>query len=363
MQGAGKLPTLMALVGVLYGSSGLPVQMVLSQSEQYLAFCVSALGTMAGMTLVILCADQLHAAVVSCGQATRERLRFWITYLGGVVACAIGLYQGSAPLFTGSVKPTIPAAALLAAIALGLWCGAQSRQFAPSFRVWRRCALILGMVLSLRGVSLPQTTLVVYGSLALMGLLLVWPVHWPGWAALVLVAVSTLYHGSYAAGVMRQSVALPVAHATALIGLLAFLFLVTCSHAEQQRPGTVVVRLCGLSIAMLAMLWRLAEHQQWAAEKVAADAAMGMVRLPVLSILLLLVALVLWPRKRRFRPATAAKAVPIHWALVLVALFTVSVAGARVRNPFHTARAPNRSRRTTHRGDVAHGYLPGIQSG
>jgi len=70
------------------------------------------------------------------------------------------------------------------------------------------CALILGMVMSLGGVSLPQTTLVVYGSLALMGLLLVWPVHWPGWTALVLVAVSTLYHGSYAAGVLRQSVAL-----------------------------------------------------------------------------------------------------------------------------------------------------------
>jgi len=38
--------------------------------------------------------------------------------------------------------------------------------------------------------------------------------------------------------------------------------------------------------------------------------------------------------------ATAEKAVPIHWGLVLVALFTFSVAGVRVRNPFHTPRAP-----------------------
>jgi hypothetical protein len=67
---------------------------------------------------------------------------------------------------------------------------------------------------------------------------------------------------------------------------------------------------------------------------------MGFVRLPVLSILLLLVALVLWPRKRRFRPARAEKGAPLHWGLVLLALFTVSVAGVRVRNPFHTARVP-----------------------
>jgi hypothetical protein len=30
----------------------------------------------------------------------------------------------------------------------------------------------------------------------------------------------------------------------------------------------------------------------------------------------------------------------MHWCLVLVALFTVSVAGIRVRNPFYTPRAP-----------------------
>ena len=338
--GRGTLPTLMALVGVLYGSSGLPVQMVLSQSEQYLAICASALGTMAGMTLVILCADQLHAAVVSCGQDTRERLRFWITYLGGVVVCAIGLYQGIAPLFTGSVKPTMPAAALLAAIALGLWCGTQPRPVRFVLPSLAGCALILGMVLSLRGVSLPQTTLVVYGSLALVGLLLVWPVRRPGWAALVLVAVSSLYHGFHAAGVLRESVALPVAQATALMALVAFLFLVTYSHAEQQRLGTVVVRLCGLSIAVLAVSWRLVEYRQWVGEELAADATMGFVRLPALLILLLLAALVLWPRKRRFRPATAEKGVPLHWGLVLLALLTVSVAGVRVRNPFHAARAP-----------------------
>ena len=139
---------------------------------------------------------------------------------------------------------------------------------------------------------------------------------------------------------LRESVALPVAQATALSGLLAFLFLVTYGHAEQQRPGNVAVRLFGLSIALLAVLWRLAEYRQWAGEELAADATMGFVRLPVLSILLLLVALVLWPRKRRFRPATAEKGVPLHWGLVLVALFTVSVAGVRVRNPFHAPTAP-----------------------
>jgi len=338
--GRWTVPALTTLMGVLYGGSGLPVQMVLSRSEQHLAFLFSALGTTAGLALVILCAGQLRAAVAGCGGRTRERLRFWIAYLGGVAACAIGLYQGTAPLFVGGVTPTVPLVALLAAIALGAWCGAQSgpvRSFLPGVA---GCAVIVGMVLSLRGTSLPQTTLAVYGSLALVGLLLVWPLRWPGWAVLVLVAVYSFYHGCHAAGILRESVALPVAQATALIVLLVFLFLVARHYAGQRPPGGVAIRVIGLTTALLAVLWRLAEYRQWMGEEVAAEATMGLFRLPVLSIVLVLVALMMWPRKRRFRPATAEKTVPMHWGLVLVALFTFSVAGVRVRNPFHTPRAP-----------------------
>ena len=338
--GRWTVPALMTLMGVLYGGSGLPVQMVLSRSEQQLAFLFSALGTTAGLALVILCAGQLRAAVAGCGRRTRERLQFWIAYLGGVAACAIGLYQGTAPLFVGGVTPTVPLVAVLAAIALGAWCGAQSRPVRSFLPGVAGCAVIVGMVLSLRGTSLPQTTLAVYGSLALVGLLLVWPLRLPGWAVLVLVAVYSFYHGCHAAGILRESVALPVAQATALTVLLVFLFLVSCHYAGQRPPGGVALRVFGLTTALLAVLWRLAEYRQWMGEEVAAEATMGLFRLPVLSIVLVLVALVVWPRKRRFRPATAEKAIPMHWGLVLVALFTFSVAGVRVRNPLHTQRAP-----------------------
>jgi hydrogenase/urease accessory protein HupE len=280
------LAVLMALVGVLSGGDGLPVQMVLSRSEQQIALIFSALGTMAGLALVILCTGRLHAAVAIWGQNVLVRWRFWVAYLGGVAACAIGLYQGTAPLFAGSLTPTVPLVTLLAAIALGSWCGAPSRPERFVLPHVAGCTLVLGMVLGLRGVSLPQTTLVVYGSVALVGLLFVWPVRWPGWAALVLVAVSSLYHGSHAVGVLRESVALPVAQATGLCVLLAFLFLVTYDHAPERRPGNMAVRLFGLSIALLAAWWRLAEYRQWAGEELVVDATMGFVRLPVLSILL-----------------------------------------------------------------------------
>ena len=331
---------LIALIGVLYGGGGLPVEMVLSRSEQYLAFLFSALGTLAGLALVILCAGQLHALVASAHDTGRERFRFWIAYLAGVAACAIVLYQGTAPFFVGGMTPTLPLASLLGAIALGAWCGEQSPRIRPLLPGVAGCMVIVGMVLGVRGFVLPQTTLVLFGSLTLVGFLLVWAVRWPGWAALVAVAVSSLYHGAYAGSILRDSVALPVAQATAMIALLIFLFLVAYYHTGQRGARVIAVRLFGLVTAVLAVLWRFAEYRDWIGGEFAVDATMGLLRLPVLTIILALTALLLWPRKRRFQPAAKRKRAPVHWGLVMVALFTVPLGGCAIHNPFHTPRAP-----------------------
>jgi hypothetical protein len=122
--------------------------------------------------------------------------------------------------------------------------------------------------------------------------------------------------------------------------LLVLLFLVAQHHAAQRLPGNTKLRILGLATALLALLWRIAEYLDWLGGDVAVQATMGFFPLPLLTIVLLLAALLVRPRKRRFQPAEARRALPAHWALVLVALFTVSLAGVRVRIPFHTLRAP-----------------------
>jgi hydrogenase/urease accessory protein HupE len=331
-----SLAVLMALMGVLYGGGGLAVEMVLSRGEQRLAYLFSALGTMAGLALVILCAGQLHALVNGLGEIARKRIRFWIAYLGGVATCAMALYQCTAPFFGAGVTPAVPMAALLGALALGAWCGVQPPPVRSFLPVVAGCMAIAGLVLSLRGIDLPQATLAVYGSLALVGLLLLRPVRLPGWAVMTIAALFSLYHAAHAGGLLRESVALPVAQATAMAALLVFLFLVALRNAG-ERAG---VRLFGLAAAVLAVVWRFSEYRDWMGGEVAAEAAMGLFRLPLLTMILALAALLLWPRRRRFRPAAAKNALPLHWCLVLAALFTISVAGVRVHNPFHTPRAP-----------------------
>jgi hypothetical protein len=125
-----------------------------------------------------------------------------------------------------------------------------------------------------------------------------------------------------------------------MIVLLIFLFLVARDYVEGRGQGGVEIRLFGLATAVLAVLWRFAEYRDWMGGELAVEATMGLFRLPVLTLVLALAALLMWPRKRRFQPAAKTRRAPVHWALVMVALFTIPVGGCALHNPFHTPRAP-----------------------
>jgi hydrogenase/urease accessory protein HupE len=336
----GTLAVLLASMGLLYGGRGLPVDPLLSRVEQRLAFCFSALGTLAGLVLVLSCAALLLAGVAGLRDGARERLRYWIAFLAGASACGIGLHQATAPVIAGGVTPTLPLAALLGAIALGTWCGVRASRAQLLVALVAGGLVAAGMALSLRGESLPQTTLVLYGSLALVGLLLARSVRGPGWLALSVVAVSCLYQGAHAGDILREDAVLPVAQATALGALLAFLYAAAWHGASGRGADAAGVRWLGLATLLFAVMWRLLEVRDWMRGDVAVEATVGLFPLPVLAIALLLAALLMRPRRRRFQIDVAAKPLPAHWCLALGALFTVSVLGIRVRNPLFTPKAP-----------------------
>ena len=89
--------------------------------------------------------------------------------------------------------------------------------------------------------------------------------------------------------------------------------------AEVQRLARGVVRYWGLPFVT--------------------DWTLGRLRLPLVTLALLVGALVAWPRRRRFqqRPQRALR---VHWILLAVALLMIPVGNWRVANPFHTPRAP-----------------------
>jgi hypothetical protein len=89
-------------------------------------------------------------------------------------------------------------------------------------------------------------------------------------------------------------------------------------------------------------MWRLAEYRAWFDHQVATEAALGLLRLPLLALALLVLAFVLWPRRRRVAEQLGVERSPKRWHLLLAgaAVLLVPYGTVAVANPFYEPHAP-----------------------
>jgi hypothetical protein len=200
----------------------------------------------------------------------------------------------------------------------------------------------LGLVLSFSDVTLPLLNLVMLVFLTYLGVGLLFAMQGPGWLRMLVVAWGMIYYGFAAGSHFRDATAMPVAHSVGVAVLLSFPFLV-CYRIVGNRAVPEVnfpVRVCGLLACILAVLWRLHEYRDWFLEEILPDLVMGSMQVPVLTVLLLLVAGLAWPRKRRFQVAPAGGAAVSHWFLLVLAFFAFPHGTLSCPRPFYTPHAP-----------------------
>ena len=341
----------MILLGLLYGAAQpeAVTSMGFSSVEHSIAYAFVAIGAMAGLTLPVLGVRELKAVLLGFFADIPAKLIFWIGYLSGVVACALFLYELSTPAFIGGTTPLVPIITLITAVVLGVWGRLRSGLRGSIFALTAGVLFAFGIVLSFKGIALPLTTLVIFGSLAYLGATLLFPIRRPTWLVLLVVGVAAMYHGYFATQHLRDSTSLPMANAVGLMALLSFLFY-ACYRTTPEKLHSglagLPVRVFGTVAAALAILWRLVEYREWFAKELAAEIAMGLVRLPVLAVTLLLLAGLVWPRKRRFKAERKGGAQVAQWVVLALAFFVFPLGTWRVHNPFYTPRAPSTTEAT-----------------
>ncbi len=328
---------IMLALGLLSGaaqSDTIPT-LGLSEIEQWAGFFFFALGVLGGMMMPALAAYEWQKLTGRFSGRFRDSVTLWIPYLIGVAAAGMLLYQASAPLYGSGMTPAIPVLTLVTTAVFALWCRMQGLKW---------LALIgglcfgAGMVLSFQGVMLPFLTLALLSTLIFFGAILLWPQRWTVAVTIPVAVVAMFYHGWHAGDILQANTSVPVANATSTVALAAFLFFVCYSAVEVGRPGRAV-RAIGVITMVLALAWRLIEYRGWIGGSVAAEIAMGLVRLPVLTILLLLAAGLAWPRRIRFQSRPISKPW-LHWVLLGASFFLLPHGDWLVHNPYYTPRAP-----------------------
>ena len=307
----------------------------LSRTEQGVGFAFFAVGVLGGLIIPALIAYEWHKVTDLLSRHFHDRVTIWIAYLIGITSAGILFYQSSGPLFGSGITPVVPLLTLVTTVVFGLWCRKLGLKW---LALSSGLCFGIGMVLSFQGLPLPFITLVLYSTLIFLGATLQSPRQWPLIVTVPVAVITMFYHGWYAADMLRANTSLPVANVTATGALVAFLFFVCYSAIETGRPGRVT-RMIGVISVVLALGWRLIEYLGWIEGPVASEIAMGLVRIPVLTILFLLAALFAWPRRTRFQAEPIHKPW-LHWVLLGASFILLPHGDWRVDNPFYTPRAP-----------------------
>ncbi len=310
----------------------------LSRAEQVGASLFFAVGIALGLALVAATALELRQVLRL--RLAPERISRVTGYAAGVLSVGWLVHRMPALLQAGRVA-TAPLELILLAAVLGAgaslwWKGRLQALFAFT------ALLGSGLALGFAGRVLPFGNLLVFSSLVLFGLLLFRKVSIR--FAPFLGASAVLAHAFGTGRAMAESVTLPVATAAGagLFALSVFYVFLRLSEPPASPAIERGFRWLGLGAALLSVSWRALEYLRFFDVSIATDAALGLVRIPLLALALLTTAAIVWPRRRRVlrELGIERRATDAHWALVGLAFFVLPIGNLAVGNPFFEPSAP-----------------------
>jgi len=329
------------LLGLLFGGAqpeALPTE-GLSSAEQLLALVLVAIGVGIAILLMVAAALELRKLIELAGEGrwreTGNRVFGYV--IGGVaVGMVLALLVGFA-VAPGSGARASFELVLLATI-LGPTLVLAGRNDFGAVVAFLALAVI-GVTAGLLLIPLPFASLLTLGSLLVLGgSLALNRLLSPSWV-LAITAVAVPAHGWSTALWLVENVSRSTAVTVGTALVAVCVFYASLSAARHLSVGNLAppARILGAFIAILAVAWRLAEYRSWFELEVATEAALGLARLPLLSLGLLVVAVLVWMRSRRIEGGVENG---LHRLAVLGAFLLLPYGTLAVPNPFFAAYAP-----------------------
>jgi hydrogenase/urease accessory protein HupE len=329
------------LLGLLFGGAhpeALPTE-GLSNAEQLLALVLVAIGVCLAMLLMMAAALEVRAILdLASGGRWRDAGHRVVGYLaGGIsVGMVVALLVGLAVAPGGGARA--PIEFTLLTIILG-----------PSLAVAGRAGLakaggfvalaVIGMAAGLLQIALPFASLLTLGSLLIFGGSLAFnrPLA-PRWVVAIAVVAVPAHAWSTTLWIVENvSRSTAVAAGTVLVAVSLFFAGASATRHLSVGESTPAVSALGSVVALIAVMWRLTEYRSWFEREVATEAALGLARLPLLSLGLLLVAVLLWLRSRKTESRAEHRS---HRLAFLGAFLLLPYGTVAVPNPFFAAYAP-----------------------
>ena len=332
-------------IGALYGGALQEIQPPLefSRFEQGAAFFAHITGIITGLlVLFFLCLELRYLLRMIHGLCDNARERRILGTITGIVALGLVLYQLSALSLVPTLVPTAPPVFFAMAVILGIYAGRAERS-SLLYSMAAGLLLAAGLVSGALGYHLPYDAVVVPLMLFALGMALAIKRELPRRAAVVIIALASFYPAAQAGLFIQGNLSRPVAQMAGNSILAGFLFLAGYSVAGRQgRRFSPGIRFAGgIGCAVALLVWGQA-YAGWLHTVFVTEYAMGFIRIPLLSLILLLMTALSWPRRSK---VAAHLNVDIrkpvrHIVFLVLAVFLLNVGTIQAQNPLFDQDAP-----------------------
>lgn len=342
-----------ALLGLAFGSVDYNRDLVAgyTSAEALFASIIFYLGVGLGIIIIFwLSINFLYCINLIFKADNNIKTAQWLAYAVGILSCALLFYEFTPYFFTSGPRWTVPLLSLVFILVVSIWM-ARTEPGHPLIAAFTLLLLLgTGMVMGIKGIRFDWEI-----SLMLMVLLVFIIYLWfkatpPRWVNLLFIGSGTIMCGLYMTNLAAENLSYARAQTVGFLVVLMLLFILgyyLYSQAGRPLVQSQIFRLVliSLSLVVMGVFWTQ-EFSQSPLSHFISDYTAGILHIPVASLLLLLLAVVFWPRYKAIHRSMGLKRrAPITSILLAgLAFFLLPWLTLKATNPVSEKGIPDMDR-------------------
>jgi hypothetical protein len=317
----------------------------LSFNEQYIVTIGINLGIAIGLLLAFFLMKEFKQLLTMFVLRTRpQRAHIILGYMIGVSACTFLMYQSTSFLIAPSILPELSLKFYIFPLLFGYWYW-QNDTINPSMASTLFLIFMgVGMIFGGTGISIPMGSFLLYTSILLFSSQLLFTWKFPPGLNRIIASLAVFFFGWTSSHIIFENLTLPIANTVSFASLAIFLYFIAYNFLT-EKPETSdsnFVRILAGVTGIFIIILRIEEYILLFNREIATRLAMGQLTIPILTLLLLIGTLMVWPRRRKIHQHLEVKTKkPVkHWAIICLSFLVLPFGHIAMNNPLFTSHAP-----------------------
>jgi hypothetical protein len=317
----------------------------LSYNEQYFVIIGSNLGMAIGLILIYFLIREFKYLLTIFVLRTRpQKAHLILGYMIGISVVGFLLHQSTSLLIIPSVLPELSLEFFILPFIFGIWFWQADIHYHKQSIISCMILMIVGLIIGGSGFKIPFGSLLMYTGILIICSQLIFALKYPPIINLIIAILSAFSYGWTAAQIILENLTLPIANTIGIAGLAICFFFIAYNYLSEKPEDPTLFRvkiLAGFS-ALLILVLRIFEYEILLNREIATNLALGQLTIPVISLILIIGTLLVWPRKRKIHQQLdiEIKKPVKHWGFIIISFLVLPFGHINIANPLFESHAP-----------------------